>query len=344
MDDAVVAAPLPSGFGVSLRRWRQAKGLSLRAAAARLEVAFSYLQKLETGGRARPPSIALLQRMVPVYGLSPASVAAAVRGEVLDAPPGRHPVDRAFALLMTHPALRPEGVDPGWLDSYSLRQKRQLVEFAQKLRTHHLEQGPQYLAPEGTVTLPTITAQVGTHLRGTDADGCGRSRLLEAPSPPTGARMSEHHEPVPQTDRPTSRPHVRLEQFARQRWGAADDDDGAPTPVPAVLVGANVLETQDRLLQVLAVELGDAAAAPGDFRQTRPGRWVDSFGELVVERVSLGNGPNGYEWTWWPQGCDEPVQRGYADFALSAMEHLLAVQGLARGAGSVSLVAAPGGS
>ena len=105
-DDAVVAAPLPSGFGVRLRRWRQAKGLSLRAAADRLEVAFSYLQKLETGARARPPSIALLQRTAPVYGQSPASVAAAVRGEILDAPLGRHPVDRAFALRMTQLALR----------------------------------------------------------------------------------------------------------------------------------------------------------------------------------------------------------------------------------------------
>jgi hypothetical protein len=88
----------------------------------------------------------------------------------------------------------------------------------------------------------------------------------------------------------------------------------------AVIVSSDVLDAQRRFLEVLAVELGDEGPVPGGVRQVANGRWEDPFGEVIVERVSSRNGPDGYRWRWWPQGDDGPREEGVADFALPAIE------------------------
>lgn len=124
---------LSPNLGGALRRWRTRKGLSLRAAAKNLGVSFPYLQKLETGGRARKPSIDLLQRMAVLYDVSTADMfyAANVRKERIE--DARESIDRVFRSLVLHEDLRPKGMDERWLSSFSTMQKQQWIEFAQRL-------------------------------------------------------------------------------------------------------------------------------------------------------------------------------------------------------------------
>jgi len=123
-------------LGDDMRGWRNAKGLSLRAAALELDVPFTYLQKLETGGRAKPPTLVLLQRMAAVYDVPTAKVFAAAGVTTRRLEDARNSIDRAFRRLVMHPRLRPEGMDKAWLDSFSTKQKRQWIEFAQRLQAH----------------------------------------------------------------------------------------------------------------------------------------------------------------------------------------------------------------
>ncbi len=133
--EVLARGPAP-GLGRDMRRWRTAKGLSLRAAAGELDVPFSYLQKLETGGRAKPPTLVLLQRMAAVYDVPTAEVfrsAGVTTRRIEDA---REAIDRAFRNLVLHPRLRPEGMNKAWLDSFSTKQKRQWIEFAQRVQAY----------------------------------------------------------------------------------------------------------------------------------------------------------------------------------------------------------------
>jgi transcriptional regulator with XRE-family HTH domain len=122
------------GFGAYLRRLRIEHELSLRDAAADLRISFTYLQKMETGVRTTRPSVLLMQQIAAVYNVPTAHVfaAAGVRVDAID--DHRAVIDRAFRRLVLHPRLAPEGMDSRhWLDSFSTRQKRQWVEFAQRL-------------------------------------------------------------------------------------------------------------------------------------------------------------------------------------------------------------------
>lgn len=122
-------------FRAYLRDLRRERGMSLRDAAAALRVSFTYLQKMETGVRTARPSMLLLQQIAAVYGVPTAEVfaAAGVRTEQIEDHAAG--IDRVFRRLVLHPRLAPEGMNAKyWLDSFSTRQKRQWIEFAQRLQ------------------------------------------------------------------------------------------------------------------------------------------------------------------------------------------------------------------
>jgi transcriptional regulator with XRE-family HTH domain len=130
---SILEVGLAEDPGESLRGWRVAKGLSLRAAAADLGIPYSILQKLETGGRAKAPDIAFLERVAFVYGVPTPEVFRAAGISVREVRDVRDAVDHAFRELVLEPSLCPTGMDPAWLDSFSTKQKGQWLEFAHKL-------------------------------------------------------------------------------------------------------------------------------------------------------------------------------------------------------------------
>ena len=117
----------------NLREWRTAKGLSIRAAAAELGIAYSILQKLETGGRAKTPDIDFLERVALVYSVPTPEVFRAAGYSLREVRDVRDAVDQAFRELVLDPRLCPTGMDAKWLDSFSTKQKGQWLEFAYKL-------------------------------------------------------------------------------------------------------------------------------------------------------------------------------------------------------------------
>lgn len=120
-------------FGPYLRAARESLGLSIRDAATRAGVSATWMQKLETTGRVRKPTRQLLHTLATVYGLAPAAVeaAAGVRQEPVSDPDVD--VHARFASLMLHEELRPPGMTPEWLDSFSVRQKRQILAWIEAL-------------------------------------------------------------------------------------------------------------------------------------------------------------------------------------------------------------------
>ncbi len=128
-------------LGESLRGWRVAKGLSLRAAAADLGIPYSILQKLETGGRAKAPDVAFLERVAFVYGVPTPEVFRAAGISLREVRDVRDAVDHAFRELVLEPSLCPTGMDPAWLDSFSTKQKGQWLEFAHKLFLFYEKEG-----------------------------------------------------------------------------------------------------------------------------------------------------------------------------------------------------------
>ena len=133
-------------LGEDLRKWRTAKGLSLRDAATELGVAYSILQKLETGGRARTPDVDFLQRVALVYSVPVGEVFRAAGYSLREVEDVRDAIDHAFRELVLDPRLCPRGMDPAWLDAFSTKQKRQWLEFAWRLQS--------VLADEGIDVLP----------------------------------------------------------------------------------------------------------------------------------------------------------------------------------------------
>ena len=125
-------------FGPWLRDQRQAHGLTLQAAAARLGVTVTRLHKLETGGRVRAPSLELIGAIAALYDreiddvIGRAGFKMQLPAELRDAAR----CDETFAALVLHPALRPAFMDERWVESYSRVQKAQWVEFARRLDAH----------------------------------------------------------------------------------------------------------------------------------------------------------------------------------------------------------------
>jgi transcriptional regulator with XRE-family HTH domain len=122
-------------LGEKLREWRTAKKLSLREAASELDVAYSILQKLETGGRAKTPDVDFLQRVALVYGVPTGEVFRAAGYSLREIEDARDAIDHAFRELVLDPRLCPRGMDAGWLDAFSTKQKRQWLEFAWRLQS-----------------------------------------------------------------------------------------------------------------------------------------------------------------------------------------------------------------
>lgn len=122
-------------LGEKLREWRTAKGLSLRDAASELGVAYSILQKLETGGRAKTPDTDFLQRVALAYGVPTGEVFRAAGYSLREIEDVRDAIDHAFRELVLDPRFCPRGMDVGWLDAFSTKQKRQWLEFAWRLQS-----------------------------------------------------------------------------------------------------------------------------------------------------------------------------------------------------------------
>ena len=122
-------------FGPWLRDQRQAHGLTLQTAAARLGVTVTRLHKLETSGRVRAPSLELIATIAALYDreiddvIGRAGFKMQLPAELRDAAR----CDETFAALVLHPALRPAFMDERWVESYSRIQKAQWVEFARRL-------------------------------------------------------------------------------------------------------------------------------------------------------------------------------------------------------------------
>ena len=121
-------------LGDHLREWRTAKGWSLRAAAAELDIAYSILQKMETGGRARTPDADFLEKVALVYGVPVDEVFRAAGYSLREVSDVRDAIDGAFRELVLDPRLCPRGMDATWLDAFSTKQKRQWLEFAWRLQ------------------------------------------------------------------------------------------------------------------------------------------------------------------------------------------------------------------
>ncbi len=145
-------------FGPYLRGLRDAARLSLRAASESMAVSFSYLAKLETGEKATPPTLKVLQRIANVYGrdLREMMHEAGFRFETsseIDAL--EESLDARFLRLVTHPALRPMRMDAVVLELIPPLVKRQWIEFARKLETHLMGSAQEVEAilsrkPDGT--------------------------------------------------------------------------------------------------------------------------------------------------------------------------------------------------
>lgn len=144
---------LDAGFGAYMKGLRDGRGLSLRAAAAHLGVPFSYLQRLETGGRAAKPDLPLLEKMAALFGVAASEVEAraGVRREPL-ADPNRLVNDQFRALVM-HPAWRAPGMTDEWIESFSSKQKRQIV--------HMMRQLGEQLNPDSPLTPNRLLTDAG---------------------------------------------------------------------------------------------------------------------------------------------------------------------------------------
>ena len=105
-------------------------------------VSFSYLSKLETGERASPPTLKVLQRIANVYGRDLREIMheAGFRFETpaeIDAM--EESLDARFLRLVTHPELRPMRMDAVVLELIPPLVKRQWIEFARKLERYLLD-------------------------------------------------------------------------------------------------------------------------------------------------------------------------------------------------------------
>lgn len=133
------------GFGQYLRACRERARLSLRDAAAELDVSFTRLQKMETGGRYRAPSLSFLARLSLVYGVLNSEMLREAGFDFSTDETLRVEVDPVveFQSIVLHPTLLPLGMDEEWCESFSPRQKAQWVEFAYKLEAQ-LRQDPSF--------------------------------------------------------------------------------------------------------------------------------------------------------------------------------------------------------
>ena len=131
-------------FGPYMRRLRELTGLSLRKASADLGLSYTYLCKLETGAKATPPSIGLMQRMASVYGRDLREVMHEA-GFRFETPPEvdqlLDTLDERFRRLVMAPTLRPLRMDDRVIELIPPLVKRQWIDFAQSLEARVLASG-----------------------------------------------------------------------------------------------------------------------------------------------------------------------------------------------------------
>lgn len=135
--------PAP-GFGAFLRRERESRRMTLREAADELGLTYTRLQKMETGGRYRPPSLSLLKKMANLYMMQSQDLFREAGFDFSMPTSGTlvAEVDRDFEAITLHPDLSPIDFDEMWCRSFSQLQKQQWLEFAFKVEAYQLEHGP----------------------------------------------------------------------------------------------------------------------------------------------------------------------------------------------------------
>ena len=97
-------------FGEYIKNLREQRKLSLRDVAAKTGMSYSYLTKIEHGGR-KAPGPELLKRLAPVYGVSVRDLlkAAGYLDDTLPAKPSlseEEEVDRAFRYALSDPRFQ----------------------------------------------------------------------------------------------------------------------------------------------------------------------------------------------------------------------------------------------
>ena len=123
-------------FGTYLRGVREELGLSLRDAAGLLDLSYSYISKIETGARDAPPSIKVFQRLADLYLrdireiLHEAGLRPDVYGGADEVEEDR---DARFHRLLSHPRLRPPGMNKTVEACLSPLVKEMWIDFALKL-------------------------------------------------------------------------------------------------------------------------------------------------------------------------------------------------------------------
>lgn len=140
--DELMWRPAP-GFGAFLRSERENRAMTLREAADELGIAYTRLQKMETGGRYRPPNLSLLKKMANLYQM-PSSELLREAGFDFTVPSPdtlEADIDKDFEALLLHPNLSPVDFDARWCKSFSQLQKQQWLEFAFKVETYQLKHG-----------------------------------------------------------------------------------------------------------------------------------------------------------------------------------------------------------
>lgn len=124
---------LAPDFGSYFKSLRTGHGFSVRGVAAELGVAFGYIQRLEAGKWASRPNLQLLEKMAALFGVPAAEVEtrAGVRHTML---PDLDGIAQAqFKTLVMHPNWRAPGMTEEWLESFSVKQKRQIVQMLRQV-------------------------------------------------------------------------------------------------------------------------------------------------------------------------------------------------------------------
>lgn len=121
-------------FTAYLRECRERLNLSLREAAEQVGISFTRLQKMETGGRYKPPNLALLSKLAVLYRVTTAELLREAGFELAAPDAVKQDLDfeLEFDVLAFHPALNPRHMDRDWRYAYAPLVKQQWVDFAYK--------------------------------------------------------------------------------------------------------------------------------------------------------------------------------------------------------------------
>lgn len=129
-------------FGDYLRAVRERLGFSLREAAQLLGLSYSYVSKIETGARENPPSMRVLQTFADRYLLDIREVLyeAGMRPDVYGgADEIKEDRDARFHRLVSHPRLRPAGMNKTVEACLSPLVKEMVIDLAFKIQRENID-------------------------------------------------------------------------------------------------------------------------------------------------------------------------------------------------------------